>query len=229
MSLEGVSIARPENDAELLRLLGEAYTQRYSAKLEDFCQSQNPTLNELSEIFWRYGVLDRLVPVSHEERVARRTLGKDVFDGDMSDPELFWRILYVCAQVEAVDQSRVGERSAWLARPIEFTVQKLLNTDPALYEELFGSGDTTQNPDALFIATAREKAIQRLRDLGADPHLYPIPIGASLVYKDIPATVHGYTTDGLVVLQASNFEDHLSIVRANPRNICAVVASEIEV
>lgn len=227
-SPEEMGMTTPERDVALLRSLGEAYSERHSAELEAFCEGDSPTLEQLSEIFWRSGVLDRLVPARHEERVARRTLGRDVFDGDAHDPELFWRILYACAQIETVDSSGVGERSTWLSRPIEFTVQKLLNTDPELFERLFGVGTEHKNPDTLFIQTARERAIQALIAAGERPSATPLPIGTPLVYKGISAQVHGYTADGLVVLQAASLEDYVRIVEANPRKSCAVVASELQ-
>jgi hypothetical protein len=84
-----------------------------------------------------------------------------------------------------------------------------------------------RHPDAIFIAAAREKALQALATLGQEPQKEQIAIGASVLYAGIPAKVHGYTADGLVVLHASDRQDHMRLVRANPRKGCAVLANEI--
>jgi hypothetical protein len=212
---------------EQLRRFGDAYVARHNDALDIFCDSENPTLEKLCDIFWQSGVIGRLAPADHEEAVARRTLGKDVFDGSEEDPELFWRLLYVCAQINEFEKTNVGARSTWLARPIEFTVQKLLNTDSVIYNELFSKDGKAINPDFVFIKTVKERAIAALEKLEDDPHLEPIPVGASVSYKGIKATVHGYTADGLIVLHAADRQDHLRLVKANPRKGCAVLASEI--
>ena len=212
---------------EQMRRFGDAYVARHNAALDDFCASENPTLEKLCDIFWQSGVINRLAPADHEEAVARRVLNKDVFDGSEKDPELFWRLLYVCAQINEMKKSGIRNESTWLTRPIEFTVSKLINEDSELYERLFSIEGTVINPDFVFIQAVRERAIAALEAAGDDLHLEPIPVGASVVYKGIAATVHGYTTDGLVVLHAADRQDHLRIVQENPRKGCAVLASEI--
>lgn len=211
-----------------LRRLLEAYSERYSACLDAFCDRANSTLDDLYAVFWEGGIIDRLSPENHEERVARRSLGKDVFEGDKDAPELFWRLLYVCAQVDHVGRSGIGERSTWFSRPVEFTVQKLLNVDHDLFDSLFGTEEDRKNPDEVLLQATRERAIRALELLGEIPHLEYLPIGARGQYAGIPVEIHGYTPDGLVVLHTQDKQDYATLINKNPRRSSAVVACDLD-
>lgn len=209
MTFEQGQIVRHETvpEAEQLRMLCGAYRDRYNARLEEFFSRGEVNMQELAEIFWRCGVVDRLVPEDSRECIARRLLGRDVFEGSATDPELFWRLLGATASRDKIN----GESSSWISRPIEFTLTKLLNTNPDLFDDFFGVGDARIDVDAWFTDIVRLRARDTLTAYGVLRPELP-EVGSLHSYRGFAVRIAGYTYDGLAVLMTEDPKDQLKFV-----------------
>ena len=85
-----------ENRAAL-KEKAQAWRKRYEDALSAIADRQDAKLDDLVEVIWEQGILDRIAPIDAEEKRARKELRGDLWDGTRDDPELYLRIMYSAA------------------------------------------------------------------------------------------------------------------------------------
>ena len=224
MSEHEQEVARREH----LKQKARAWDKRFEKALE-ICL-QNPDIREADVIdtVWQANV-DRLSPNDPEEKAARIELGKDVWKGERTDPELPLRIEYAIAQIEeSIKRNWSAASAGWfIGGQAVYPIMGSEKTSPL--HKLFGMEEHPEKVQEAFLHRMKEKAKEECRALGGTPHESVIPFGAEGMYKEIPVVVDRYSSNGTIVLKAKNFEDHMRLFDATPKDLGGSVSpSELD-
>lgn len=207
----------------------EAWSARLDEAVTRFLDSKEPNRNDLIEILWRYGILERISPSQSEEKEARKALNKAVFDGDRSDPELYWRILYSAgAADEAVKRGySVAASGKGLITGALTKIGALIYSpkNEALFPETFQR--PPKNPYEIVIEEIIKRAKLELKNLNIKPHDPLIPWDSTGKWQGMELTVDRYTDDGFICFRAKTPQDHARLYELSDNNFGKISPSKI--
>ncbi len=196
-----------------LREKSHAWQARFDEKLDEFFESGGQSREELMDLVWEYGIMDRIAPEDVSERDARKELGSAVWEGDRDDPSLYWRIMYAAAN----SQEAIEKNYSVAASGRNFIVGAL-NGIKNVYmnERLSKFFPDYQNgkdgiPENFTLNYIIERSKQELEKRGVKPPEKLISLGAKGRWHGVEFTVDSYTDQGKIWPKVENREDHMRI------------------
>lgn len=222
------SLERPSQQPnEELKEKAEAWLTRYDKRMDQFLEQSDPSKEELMDILWEHGVLDRIAPVDPDEKQAREKLGKTVWKGDREDPELYWQLLYSAAAVE--DNVKKGRTIT--ASGSGYVSGAFQGYHQAMFDEEKGAKIFTDEErkagTEILIKDLMDRAKKELTKRGITQHEKMIPLGGKGEWHEIPVTVNGYTEKGLIQLRADSMEGHAALYEYLDESKVGVSPSQI--
>lgn len=222
------SFERPSQQPnEELREKAKAWLTRYDEKMDQFLEQSEPSKEELMDILWEYGVLDRVAPVDPNEKQAREKLGKTVWKGDREDPELYWQLLYSAAAVE--DNAKKGRTitasySGYVSGAFQGFHQAMFNEEKGA--KIF-TADERKTGAEILTKDLMVRAKNELTKRGITQHEKMIPLEGKGEWHGIPVTISGYTEKGLISFQADNAAGHAALYEHLDESKVGVSPSQI--
>jgi hypothetical protein len=201
-----------------IKHLAHAWEERFENALEQVLSNSDSKTDDLIEVIWNKGILDRLVPEDKDEFCARLDDEREVFDS-RDNTELYWRItysvLYAKRAINLQWSTCGGGASVALVRGFVVACYKQRIQD-------FCPGYTHKNHLAGFNFLAGKiikRAEDKLRELGAKPHEKHIEVGARGMFEGIAVYVDEYMDNGLLYLRPEKYEDIMLLYDKAGRDI----------
>jgi hypothetical protein len=206
------SFERPQDNKELEEKAG-AWLTRYNQRMDEFLEQEEPSKEELMDILWEHGVLNRIAPLDPDEKQARMKLGKTVWKEDREDPELYWRLLYSAHAVQ--ENQKTGVTT--IASGYEYTSGAFQGYHQAMFDEKKGNkiftGEDKKEGTKILIDELMKRARGELIKRGVTPHENMISLGVTGEWQGVPVTVDRFTHDGLVHFRADDAEGHAALYK----------------
>lgn len=197
-----------QNESDPIK--ASAWQEKYKEILDDFFQKENVSRKELIDIIWEYGILERISPKNENEKQARKSLKKTVWEGDRENPELYWRLLYsTAASLEAIKNkySIVAPSYGYITGAFEGLNRALL---PQHCQAIFPESEKNPNTNfhEIILNDIIEKAKSEIENKGKKPPKNLIPYGTEINWQGQKFNVERYTFDGKILLEADTPEKH---------------------
>jgi hypothetical protein len=202
---------------EQLKQKAEAWAPRFDAALKKVIGDDNAGREELNEILWNKGILDRIAPDDNhqDEKNARIKLNKAIWEGKRSDPELYRRIIY------AIEESRhtlntthsFSPGNGWLYPLNSFFSRNLATIHPdfpakqliKFFPEATKDYKVGYNK---FLDDLIKRAKQELVNLGEPMPEKIISIGDEGIWKGNKVKVTDLSNKGLITIRGINTKDY---------------------
>jgi len=191
-----------------IKHLAHAWEERFENASEQVLLNSNSKTDDLIEVIWNKGILDRLVPENKDELCARLKDVREAFDS-RENTELYWRIIYSILYAE------MAMKLQWSTLGGSASVAFVRGFIMACYKQRvqdFCPDYNCENQLGGFNFLADKiikKAEDKLRELGAKPHEKHIKVGARGMFEGIAVRVERYMDNGLLYLVPEKREDIL--------------------
>lgn len=195
-----------DKNLEYQKTLAESWLEEYDRDLKSAIENPEADFDQIMAVVWEKGILNRLCPKNQEVKVARKSLGKKVYDGQREDSDLYWRLLASAENVEYAAKNNLTLASGDLS-PI-FDAFVAMNS-PAIKPRFFQKDEEGKELDKI-IQAIREKAIAKLSDLEKKQVPTLPAYGKKIHVAGIDVKVR-YLPDGQIALEAFSPQDHEKI------------------
>lgn len=196
----------PELQVKNYKEISNRWRDRFEEAMDKYLSRSEIELDGVTDFIWEKGVLDHISPTDQEEFEARQRLDKDAFTRD--NPELYWRIMYSAGNAKDSTLKNATLLAGYVAQVMIQVVMGLSIKNQNKFSELFPKDS---NPIIVVADKIIEKAKGELIRLGIKPHEELIPIGFVGKFKGVNVKITRYTHDGLIALEADNYEDHVKL------------------
>ncbi len=189
-----------------------SWRSELSAAMDTFVRSDQPTKEAFIDVLWKCAILDRIAPIDPKVAALRKSGGRVVFEGGRGNPQLYWKIMYAAAGCT----ENIGMGVTLICSPDNYVA--------AVYPELYRLSETN-TLEAIYpdwqsrildvtddiILRAKREIIKATGDSESLLAGHPLRYGAEGDWQGMKVKVDGFASDGTVVFQAANIEDHMRI------------------
>lgn len=192
-----------EGGLENQKQLAQSWLEEYDRDLRLTVEKPETDFNQVMEVVWEKGILNRLCPNSQEVKLARKSLGRAVYEGDRNDSDLYWRLLASTENVDYATKNNLTLTSGDLSPIFDAFVDM---SSPEVKSKFFRKEESGHELDKI-IRAIKQKALSKLSDLEKDQVPTLPAYGKKIRVKGIDLKVR-YTPDGQIALEAFSPEDH---------------------
>jgi len=178
----------------------------FEGQLSELLKRENVSLEEVIEVLFQKGILNRLAPLDRRAIALRREQRRPVYNEGRDDPALYEKLFYSveCAK-ESLEYSRDASWvNAW-SRAFNAVSSK-----PELAKKLFGEVKP-ENQALQFLDRLQQRIAREYRANHGAQELTNEPIGKRAVFHGIPVVIAGCDQSGLIKLEAADEAGHISL------------------
>jgi hypothetical protein len=184
----------------------------YEQALEELFQdTDHISLDDIIEVAFQKGIVDRLAPLDEEVKRLRQEQHRRVWDGSREDSALYARLYYAVEEsresvADTMDHSWAN--AAWLA------FNKIMSRE-SLRERVFGTALDANESVAQFLNALRERVKEEYEEKKGRLSLEIIPSGTKAMFHGIALTVDCHNPDGTLRVTADDEEGHRALYKFN--------------
>ncbi len=195
-----------ERNLEQQKQLAESWLLDFGESLNSAIKNPESDFDQIMDVVWEKGILNRICPDSQEVKAARKNLGRNVYEGQKEDSDLYWRLLASAENVEYAAKNSLTLASGDLSPMFEAFVAM---NSPEIKRRFFQKDDDGRELDKV-IDAIRQKAISKISDLEKKQVPALPAYGKKINVAGIDLKVR-YTPNGQIALEAFSPEDHEKI------------------
>jgi len=173
-----------------------AWETDYKKQLRSVLGAQGSNLDQLIEVVFKYGILERIAPSNIERIKARKEEKRQLWLQGQNDPKLYWSILYSAAHLVYNAEKDQTVSSGPVAIAYKTLFSKLSSSGKLF--QYFPKGEKMGVVVGTKLQTLAKIELNK-RDKKQSHEL--IHIGASGVHKKKKSTVVGYHPEGKIILE----------------------------
>lgn len=183
----------------------------FDNRLEDAINDPNSTINDLVEIAFIFGILNRIAPEDLEIKKIRMLKRSQVWEGERSDPSLYYRIIYGLEYtILAINNNWSTSFHGYVVAAGTAIMRAIVNRQ---MEKLFPNLRPEQTDQAImeFIKLMEQRAMEELEKYGYQAPSQLFQIGSKGKFKGIPVKIDAVGLDGGLILKPDNYHDHCAL------------------
>ena len=186
----------------------DAYEHALEGLFEDV---DHISLDDIIEIAFQKGIVDRLAPEDEEVKRLRLVQHRRVWQGTREENDLYARLYYAVegsreSVADTMDHSWTN--AAWLA------YNKTMSRE-SLRERLFGTVADANDSVAQFLEVLKKRIEEEYKDKGGKLLFEVMPAGKKAAFRGIAVTIDGYNPDGTLRVTADDEDDHRALYAFN--------------
>ncbi len=193
-----------------------AWEREYEQALDEvFKDPEHVLLDDIVEVAFQKGIVERLAPLDEEIKRLRIEQRRRVWEGDREDAEFYARLFYAIEFSKemfdkSVDLSWTNMANAAYNRIMRSNV---------LQERFFGNSSDAKSSAMQFSDALQKRILKEYGKKGGTLDLKVIPEGAKVVFHGIELKVLGYNPDGTLRVDTEGEEGHRELWKYNKGKI----------
>lgn len=193
---------------ELRRDKASSWQIEYEQAVGQIVSKEDSTLQDVVDVIWEKGILDRVAPIDEEVKQQRIDGGHETFEGTRNDVELYWRLLASMENMkESINCSVSGGYAAAIISGFSHIYDQK-NIDRFFPDDSNRKKGKWQEDLLYYFDCFHEKAKSELEARGEKvPDALP-QVGDKGVYHGINVVVKTYAGNGTIYLQGETLNDH---------------------
>ncbi len=202
---------RGENEKrEELKFLAEQWRKDFEQGLKEVID-KGGNLDQIVDVTWQKGILDRIAPTDRSVYWARKELGRTLYPGSRDDVELYWRIIYSMKNLFYQVEKKFSVCDLGYVAPLSQAWMETISEGRK--DNFFGSQVGTEKAFEVLAEKIKQKAEETLVKFGEAPDAgsRTVDIGAKISIFGIPAAVERFAGDGDIILSTESYEDHCKL------------------
>jgi len=193
-------------------LKAHSWEGEYEKALEElFGDTDHISLDDIIEVAFQKGIVDRLAPADDEVKRLRAEQHRRVWQGGRNDSELYARLFYAVERSKESLQHTADyswTNAAWLA-------YNMIMSRESLRERIFGTALDGNESVALFLDALEKRIKEEYEEREGKLSLEVIPAGTKASFHGIALTVEGHNPDGTLHVNADDEEGHAALYKYN--------------